>query len=784
MHLFPPMADHGEDDDRLNLMEDNAELRRDSSHDDAMAEPTEMDPLYPPAPPGYYSRGEPTRITNFARLVAVLLAVGLACATIAALIDVSMPVPGGEQGSTQREVADLVLGAMDRSADPCEDFYEYACGSWIRANSIPKDRSIYQKSFSGTYDRIQDEIKSLLDGDLHRHSTKEGMFYSACLDQAALGGLKAPPLFRFRDIIGDIENSRSFARALGVLHANLSAGMFEVDVGIDESNPSQYALYLGQGGLGLPHRDDYSSTSEKAQSMRAAYLTEIEAMLNAAGRARILPRFGTSTLAARVLDFEKSLATASLPPAALRDPFKVFNKRELHQLPAGMAIEQYLSAAGIDVARLGGEKPSVVIDSPDFFDAIGTMMERVEHDVGAARAARAYLVFHLVRRLASLGALGENLYHAHFAFRQHVYGVQKLEARWRMCQQMTTKFLGDAVGAAYVKKYFPEERQKVALQMAHDIVDAFGEGLDHQTWMDLGTRNAAKEKLRAIRLKIGFSQNLDRYEGVRISQSSYSGNVQAATEHKWAKKIGRLGQPIDHTHWLMDAHEVNAYYSPPANEVVIPAGILQQPFFSDRYSAAQNLGGIGAILGHEASHGFDDAGRKYDSTGRLHKWWSESAAVEYKKRAQCYVDLYDSFKPRELDIHVLGNLTLGENLADINGLHVAYRAFQKVSGSASAAGNSSRADAIHVGGEPAEMPPNKLLARELTNTQLFFVSFAQNYCMLAHKQSLEVWMKTDPHSPGRFRVQGSLSQNVAFSEAFQCKPGARYSPEKRCSLWM
>ncbi|KAI0562502.1 Metallopeptidase [Gracilaria domingensis] len=284
--------------------------------------------------------------------------------------------------------------------------------------------------------------------------------------------------------------------------------------------------------------------------------------------------------------------------------------------------------------------------------------------------------------------------------------------------------------------------------------------------MDQPTIDAAIDKLNAINWKVGYSEKLDTYDDVDIT-TSFQSNVHSAIAHLWRKRLNRLGNPIDNTEWFMKPHEVNAYYSVTRNEMVFPAGILQPPFFSDAYPEAMNYGSIGAVIGHEMSHGFDDQGRQYDKAGMLTPWWSDSSVSKYKQKAQCYIDLYDTYKPRDVDIHVRGNLTLGENLADTNGVNVAFRAFK------SRANNSQ--DGIP--------PPNALLARELTNDQLFFVAYAQTWCTLHRHEALKVDIMTDPHSPAKFRVLGPLSESPVFAEAFSCRNGSRYNPTTRCELW-
>lgn len=719
---------------------------------------------FPPAPVGYHNRGQPMRITDCARLVGVLAAVGLACFSIAAVIDVSTPPGGFEPGRDERSVADGVLAAMDRSADPCDNFYEYACGTWLRSSKIPPDRTHYSKSFSVVYDMIRLMLRALLEGELQKSPSKAGVFYASCLDQMGSGGLNVRVLMPFRDIFSELHDARSFSRALAELHLSDSAGMFDMDIGIDERKPTQYALYIGQGGLGLPHRDNYFSMAQSDVDVRKKFLVLIEAMLSAAGKARLIPRRGHELLAQHILNFETELANATLPPEELRDPEKSYNKMSIDKLPKGLQFDEYLAAASIDADKIEG---NIVLDNLAYFEKLSSMMSRVNGDIAYRRTARGYLAFHLVRAYASRGLLGEAPFHSNFVFKRAVYGIKQLPEKWKTCQRMTGKMLGEDLGAAFVKKHFTKERRDVARQLAREITQSFAESLETQDWMDKETRAAAKDKLSAINWKIGYSSDLDKYEDVTVSHDSYADNVRSCIDHIWKKKLNHLAQPIDHSEWFMKPYETNAYYSATRNEMVFPAGILQPPFFSDAFPEAMNYGSIGAVIGHEQSHGFDDQGRKYDKTGLLTSWWSAASAKRYTDKTKCYIDLFDTYKPRELDLHVRGNLTLGENLADTNGVKVAYSAFK-------------RASNVTEEGAP---PPNAMLARELTNDQLFFVAYAQTYCTLYRPESLKVQIMTDPHSPGQFRVRGPLSQNPDFAEAFSCRNGSRYNPAEKCSLW-
>lgn len=740
----------------------------DMDDDDRIAE-SELDPLtYPPAPRGYYRMEQPMRITYFSRLIGVLFCIGLACFSIAAVIDVSSPSERFQPGRDERSVADGVLAAMDRSADPCDNFYEYACGSWLRSNKIPLDRSHYTKSFGVVHDMIQLMVKELLEGDLQSKSlaepSKPGVFYASCLDQMGIGGLNTLYLSSLRDEFDALNDAPSFARLLARLHTRSSMGLFDVDVGVDMKNPSQYALYLGQGGLGLPHRDDYFSMKDSDVDTRDKYRRLIETLLSAAGKARLIPRQGHDLLARQVLEIETSLANSTVPPEELRDPDKSYNRILLSQMPEEFSMSEYLKTLGVDPNTING---SIVLDNKAFFDKVSKIMTQVNTDVNMRRSVRGYLAFHLVRAAANDGLLGERMYHEQFKFKQHVLGIKQLPEQWKQCQSLTNKYLGEAVGASFVKKHFPDNRKDVAVHLAGEISKSFAGTLSSQEWMDERTRKAAREKLSAINWKVGYSSKLDTYDDVGVSRASLQNNVASALAHEWRKKFQRLGKPIDKTEWFMLPHKVNAYYSPTRNEMVFPAGILQQPFFSDAYPDAMNYGGIGAIVGHEMSHGFDDQGRKFDKSGLLTSWWSDASVAHYEDKAKCYIDLFNTYKPRDVDIYVRGNLTLGENLADTNGVNVAYHAFKSVA-------NNSQ-DGIP--------PPNPILARELTNDQLFFVAYAQTWCTLYRPEALKVQMMTDPHSPGQFRVQGPLSQNQAFAKTFSCRNASRYNPTTKCKLW-
>lgn len=761
-HAYAQVSTYDENDRPPRSPRSLDEIHQADNHD------AETDPLYPAPPPAYYNRGHPVRITHWGRLFLTLLAVGVACFAIAAVIDVSTPTDGLEPGRDARSIADSVLAAMDRSADPCDDFYEYACGSWLRSTKLPLDRTSYTKSFGAVYDRVRLQVKDLLENDLQTTEDavkgKAGALYASCIDQYASGPVNTLFLSPFRDSFMTLSGAKSFSTLMAQLSMVTSSILFDMGIGPDDKDPTAYAIFLGQVELGLPHRDNYLAQSDRDVEMRKRYVELIKQLLDPPGRARLIPRQDHDSLARDILEFETKIANFSLPPDQMQDPDLLYNKRRIADLPKSLYLDEFFKAAMIDPTLVND---TVIVENPTYFDYIGKIMELLDTDEIVRKVVRGYLAFHLSRLSAGLGLLGENAYSESFKFTQFVYGIKKMPEKWKMCQAFTVDRLGDAVGIAFVDKYFKDSALNAAKNLSVQITNSFGETLRQLEWMDSETRKSAEDKLSAIVWKVGFSSNPDTYDDVTVSRGSLATTVQSVFKHSHNRSISRLGKPVDKTEWSMNYQEVNAYYSPVRNEMVFPAGILQPPFFSDAFPDAMNYGAIGAVIGHEMSHGFDASGRKYDKDGILQSWWSNDAATQYQDRSKCYIDLYDTFKPRDVDIYVNGKLTLDENIADTNGVNVAYHAFKGLS-------NNSQ-DGID--------PPNGLLARELTNDQLFFVSYAQTWCALYRPEALKLQMMTDPHSPGQFRVLGPLSQNEIFARAFQCRNGTRYSPMRRCQLW-
>lgn len=671
-------------------------------------------------------------------------------------------------------IANSVLSAMNLSVNPCDDFYQYACGSWINSTQIPADRSSYTKSFSTIDDRVRLIVRGILENNTKANGTKfddaSGSiakakdFFQSCMGQHSTGPLTISFLQPFRSFFRQTQNAKTFSKLMAHLGLIQSPILFNIYISLDDKNPSQYTIFLSQVSLGLPHRDNYLKNTKRDIEMRKRYRLFIEGMLKAGHKANLLLRTDYTSFAKQIVKFETGLANNSLPREKLRDPEVIYNKRQIDNMQPSLHLGELFRESRIDQRTTNG---SIIIDNPAYFQYLSTVMSQLDNDIHSRSVFRGYLAFRLALHATGNGLLGENAFAELFKLRQFIYGVKKMEEKWKTCQSLTTDMLGDAVGKAFVRDHFKDAQLNAATSLSERITDAFNETLTELDWMDKSTKKSARAKLSALDWKVGYNSNLRTYEDVNITQDDLSVNVREGLLYGTRRAIGRLGKPVDRTEWFMYPHEVNAYYAPVRNEMVFPAGILQPSFFSSKYPDAMNFGGIGVVVGHELLHGFDDGGRKYNERGELRSWWSNASATVYENRSQCYVDLYSKYKPVDVDLNVNGAQTLGENIADSNGLKMAFRAFKN--------GNQ----------RPGNRSPtrNALLEKKFTNEQLFFLSFAQLWCQVYRPEAVKVAIRTGVHSPAQFRVEGPLSMSPDFAKAFQCKRGSRYNPVKKCTLW-
>ena len=669
--------------------------------------------------------------------VVVLLAVG--CKT-------QTQPPEGPGGTAQAptvkpEVAAEVLANMDAQTNPCDDFYRYACGGWIDATELPADQPRYGR-FQTLMERNQEALRGILEAD----EGQLGTFYGACMDEGAVETAGLTALAPTLERIAGMKRGQE-SKVAGELRAMGIGGLFSFDVGPDYKDPSINIAHLSQGGLGLPDRDFYLGDDDQSKALRAAYQAHVGKILGAAGL--------SADDAAGILALETALAKASKPRDQMRDPTVQYNRmtrEELAALTPGFDWGPYFTALGL------ADADALNVYPPEYLTAMAAAVKEA-----GPKAVRAYMAWQVLNRFAS--QLPKAFVDADFEFyRKMLRGQQAPSPRWKRCVAVSDAGLRDVLGEAYVAEHFAGDSRDVALDMIKGIESAFEAGLDSLAWMDDETRGRAVEKMTAIVNKIGYPENWRSYEGLEIGEGHLA-NLVAASGYETRRSLSHYGKPVDKLEWHMSPPTVNAYYNPPHNEIVFPAGILQPPFFSADYPMAMNFGGIGMVMGHELTHGFDDSGRKFDGNGQLTEWWNETAVTKFEERAQCVDDLYSTYEVQP-GVKLNGKLTLGENIADFGGIkqaHQAYLAWAQANGE----------------------DPAALAVDGLTAEQLMFVAFGQIWCSKSTPEVDKVRAMTDPHAHPRYRINGPLSNLPAFWDAFSCEEGTPMHPpaDAVCEVW-
>ncbi len=644
---------------------------------------------------------------------------------------------------------------MDTSVKPCDDFYHYANGSWIKANPVPADRSRWG-GFEELETRNRDTLKAILDevsakkdwpaGSIEQ---KVGDFYASGMDEAAIEKAGLSPLKPWLDKVDGIQRVEDLAPVLGQLRAaGLSAG-FGFAVAQDPRESTRYIGSLNQGGLGLPDRDYYLKDDAKSKDIREKYVAHVAKMLELAGH----QHDAAAAEAPVVLDIETRLAKASLTRVENRDPQKTYNKMtlaDLQALGAGFDWTRYFGELGVK------EVPPLNVRQPQFFRAFVDMAASVP-----ATEWRTYLQWHLVRAIAD--SLTKAFQDEAFAFNGKVLnGVPQQEERWKRVEATTDRTLGEALGQLYVRRAFSPEAKAKMIALVANLRAALKERIEKLEWMGPETKAQALRKLAALNVKVGYPDKWRDYSALTITRDSYAGNLLRAQRFESARNLAKLGKPIDRTEWGMTPPTVNAYYSSTMNEIVFPAGILQPPFFDPNADDAVNYGGIGAVIGHEMGHGFDDSGSQFDADGNLKNWWTEADRAAYKAHTDRIVQQFDAFEPLPGE-HVNGKLTLGENIGDLGGLTIAYVALEKA-----------------LAGKPRPAPIDGFAPE-----QRFFLNWAQVWRQTIREEAQRVRLATDPHSPGQFRANGPVSNMPEFSTVFGCAAGSPMvrPADVRASIW-
>lgn len=642
-----------------------------------------------------------------------------------------------------------VLAAMDPKADACQDFYQYACGGWLATTEIPADRTGWSRSFSTIDDRNKAMVVEALkaaaaDAGGDADKARVGAFFTSCMDEAGVDAKGAAPIAPLLARVATVKDTKTFARVLGEMQLYASP-MFGLDADADFKDPKTVILHVYQGGLGLPDRDYYLKEGADAQALRDAYVAHMADQLKRAGIA------DAEALAKKVFAFELALAKTHKPPEELRDPEKTYHRLEragLQKLTPHLPWGEVFAGAGFP------DLTAINVTDPDQVAAADKLLAATKADV-----LRGYLQWTIVRTAAP--QLDKSFAQASFDFfGARLVGQKAMKTRERRCVEWTNGSYREIVGKLYVEKAFPGESKDVAVKMITDIETSFEANLAGLDWMDADTRAKAAEKMKKVKNKIGYPDKWRDYSALAPKPDTFFDNWLAATTFEAKRKLGQVGGPIDPIEWYMSAADVNAYYNPLGNEMAFPAGILQKPFFDAAFPTEMNYGAIGMVMGHELTHGFDDGGAKFDGDGRMVQWWGDGAVKAFEQRTQCVVDQYDKYVLRD-DLHVNGELTQGENIADVGGLKQAYAAFQR-----------READAKG----PSTVPG-------LSHEQLFFVAFAQGWCAKLTPQMEQLRITTDPHSPSKFRVNGPVSQFPEFARVFGCQAGAPMAPADRCTVW-
>ncbi len=655
---------------------------------------------------------------------------------------------------TPQEVPVFDVNAIDKSVDPCVDFYQYACGTWMKNNPIPPDKSRW-----GRFDALSERNLYILRDILTeaqspgKHTAIEklvGDYYGSCVDENAIEKRGTSPLAPELEKIHAIKSREDLIRQIAYMHRNGTPALFAFYPQPDMHDSAQTIATLDQGGVTLPDRDYYIKDDPKSVETRQKYVDHVQKMFELDGDKSEVAAAEAKT----VLDVETGLAQASMDRTLRRDP-----KTRDHKMTVG---EIAGAAPNLDLtlyfADNGSPKfTSLNVANPDFFRQVNEQLEKVP-----LADWKVYLRWKTINTYAP--TLTRAFVEEDFLFNgKYMSGQQEIEPRWKRCVKSTDVALGMALGKLYVDRTFGAAGKERTLKMVQGIEAAMREDIGQLSWMSDTTKKKAYEKLDAIVNNIGYPDQWRNYSSVVIRPDDYAGNAQRARAFEAHRQYGKIERPTDRKDWGMTPPTVNAYYRPPMNDINFPAGILQPPFYSNLMDDAVNYGAIGVVIGHELTHGFDDQGRKYDAVGNFRDWWTPEDEKEFERRADCTANEYSNFvsvKDDKGEVKLNGRLTLGENTADNGGLKLAYMALMHV-----------------IGNTPLKAIDG------YTPQQRFFLAYGQIWCQNVTDQEARKRVLTDPHSPGRWRVNGAVQNSAAFQEAFGCKAGQPMVSENACRVW-
>jgi putative endopeptidase len=656
-------------------------------------------------------------------------------------------VRSGSISTTGFDVANL-----DRTANACDDFYRFANGGWMKSHPIPPAYPTWG-NFSVLLVSNQEKMHTILEEAAKSNAPagsdeqKVGAYYASCMNEKAIERTGITPLTPDFSRIAALRSVSNLPNTLAHLHSYRIAAVFAFSSTQDYKQTEQTVASISQAGLGLPDRDYYTKDDAKSKEIRIRYVQHVARMLQLFGD----DQANAQSEARNIMDFESKLANASMTNVERRDPVATYHKLTLDELQAlspSFSWPEYFGAIGLPNVK------TVIVAQPQFITEFEQLLKSAPIDTW-----KSYLRWNLLNAQAT--TLPLDFEKADFEFyQQYLSGTKEMLPRWKRCTAATDGALGEAVGQVWTKRYFPESAKAQALDMVHNIMRALREDITTLSWMSPETRQQALTKLDAFGLKIGYPDRWRDYSAVTLSNQPYIANSIAANQFEFHRDLNKVDKPTDRNEWLMSPPTVNAYNNPPMNEIVFPAGILQPPFFDPNADAAYNYGGMGAVIGHEIIHGFDDQGRQFDLHGNLADWWTAEDKARFLERAKCVSDQFSSY-----DIngqHMTGDLVLGESIADLGGLQIAYAAYQK----------------------SQEGKPRQTIDG-FTPEQRFFLGWAQVWAENQTPEFARLQITTDPHPLSRFRVNGPMSNMPEFATAFGCKTNDAMirANDKRCNVW-
>jgi putative endopeptidase len=701
---------------------------------------------------------------RFACFAAVrLMFVGLFCATMLAQTAgqaTSAPKPVSQKTEKPLNALpytpSLDVNAMDNTADPCVDFYQYVCGGWKKNNPIPPDEASWS-----VYGKLANENAQFLWGILEDDAKptpnrsvvqKEiGDYFAACMNTSAIDKAGIMPIKPTLDEIAALKSIGDVPAFLAKLHMKSSgyhggSTMFYFTSDQDFGDATNVIAYALAGGLGLPDRDYYLKTDTKSVELRQKYAAHVEKMFTLLGDK---PQTAAKE-AKEVVDIETALAKASLTRVQKRDPYNLYHKMkvaELQKMMPDFNWKAYMDASGV------GDVTELNVTEPEFFKAL-------DQELKSRPLAewKAYLRWHVVSAKAPY--LSKPFVDANFDFYSRTLrGVTEQQPRWKKCVAWVDRDLGEALGQEFVARTFTPETKEKTQRMTQQVEQAMEEEIKDLPWMGEETKKQALVKLHGIRNKIGYPDKWRDYSSITIKRDDFFGDVERSANFESKRELAKIGKPLDRGEWGMTPPTVNAYYNPQMNDINFPAGVLQPPLYDPKMDDAPNYGNTGATIGHELTHGFDDEGRQFDANGNLHDWWTKQDAAAFNERVQCVKDQYKQYVVVD-DIHINSDLTAGEDVADLGGTLLAYIAWKK------------------------EVEGKTLTdIQGFTPDQRFFIGMGQWACENDRPENLRVHAATDPHSPGKYRINGVVSNMPEFQKAFNCKPGQPMYREKACRVW-